>query len=365
MQLPDVQLGMITEADVRAALSEVSYPGLRRDIVSLGMLRSVAINNDRVHVSLTVSTERVEVPDLLRSAVTERLARAGAVRTEVQLLTPERKPVERDPWRKQDRLSNARSVIAVGAGKGGVGKSTVAVNLALALREAGLRTGILDADIYGPSVPVLLGIEDGARRARMTPEKQIIPLVAHGLAVISFGFFIGPRSPAVWRGPLVSKAVSQFARGVMWPDLDVLVVDLPPGTGDVPLSLAQAVLLDGAIVVTTPQRLATLEAAKAVDMFTTLEVPVLGVVENMSHATCECGRRSYPFGAGGGEQLAATAGVPLLGALPFADGVVAGGDSGAPELLSNPGSEFSTTMRTIAAAVLASLQPQPAAMVPA
>ncbi|HRP08533.1 MAG TPA: Mrp/NBP35 family ATP-binding protein [Gemmatimonadales bacterium] len=346
---------MITEADVRAALSEVPYPGLRRDIVSLGMLRSVTLNNDRVHVSLTVATEREEVPGLLRAAVKERLERAGALRTEVQLLTPERKPAEGDPWRKQGRLSNARSVIAVGAGKGGVGKSTVAVNLALALQRQGARTGILDADIYGPSVPMLLGIEDGARHTRMTPEKQIIPLSAHGLAVISFGFFIGPRSPAVWRGPLVSKAVTQFARGVVWPELDVLVVDLPPGTGDVPLSLAQAVLLDGAIVVTTPQRLATAEAAKAIDMFRTLEVPLLGVVENMSHATCECGRRSHPFGTGGGGALANHAGVPLLGQLPFADGIVDGGDSGTPAVLAEPQGEFSTAMDAIAAVVHDSL----------
>ena len=346
---------MITEADVRSALAEVSYPGLNRDIVSLGMLRSVAINNDRVHVSLSVATERAEVPDLLRKAVTERLARAGAIRTEVQLLTPERRPVNNDPWRKQGRLAGARSVIAVGAGKGGVGKSTVAVNLALALKQRGATVGVLDADIYGPSVPILLGIEDGASKARMTPEKQIIPLEAHGLSVISFGFFIGPRSPAVWRGPLVSKTVSQFARGVLWSDLDVLVVDLPPGTGDVPLSLAQAVMLDGAIVVSTPQRLATSEAGKALDMFRTLDVPLLGLVENMSHATCQCGRRSHPFGSGGGELLAASSNVPLLGKLPFADDIVDGGDAGVPAMVGNPDGEFAAAMREVADAVQQSL----------
>ncbi len=356
---------MISESDVRAALGEVAYPGLRRDIVSLGMVRSIAVRNDRVHVSLTVSTERAEVPDLLRTAVRERLARVGAIRTEVQLLTPERRPADSDPWRKQGRLSNARTVVAVGAGKGGVGKSTVAVNLALAFRERGARVGILDADIYGPSVPILLGIDDGARRARMTPEKQLIPLEAHGLAVISFGFFIGARSPAVWRGPLVSKAVTQFARGVVWPDLDVLVVDLPPGTGDVPLSLAQAVLLDGAIVVTTPQRLATSEAAKAIDMFRTLEVPLLGIVENMSHATCECGARSHPFGTGGGDRLASAAGVPLLGRLPFADGIVAGGDGGVPAVVSHPHDEFTTAIRAIADGVQDSLADAAALAAPA
>ncbi len=353
---------MITEADVRAALADVPYPGLRRDIVSLGLVRSVTVRDDRVHVSLTLSTEREEVPGLLRTAVTERLARAGAIRSEVQLLTPERKPVERDPWGRQGRLKGARRIVAVGAGKGGVGKSTVAVNLALALMQSGLRVGLLDADIYGPSVPVLLGLEDGASRARMNADKQILPLEAHGLSVVSFGFFLGKESPAVWRGPMVGKAVTQFSRGVVWPNVDVLVVDLPPGTGDVPLSLAQSVIVDGAIVVTTPQRLAALEAAKAIEMFRTLDVPLLGVVENMSHADCECGRRSHPFGSGGGATLARTAGVPLLGQLPFEAGVVADADRGAPLMVATPHSALAVTMRAIAGRVREALQLEPAVL---
>lgn len=347
---------MLTEALVRDALADVPYPGLRSDIVKLGLVRGISVSNDRVHVSLTLSTEREDVPGLLRDAITERLARAGAVRTEVQLLTPERKPAERDPWARQGRLPGARRIVAVGAGKGGVGKSTVAVNLALALRESGLKVGLLDADIYGPSVPVLLGLEDGASRTRMTEEKQIIPLEAHGLSVVSFGFFLGAESPAVWRGPMVGKAVTQFSRGVVWPDLDVLVVDLPPGTGDVPLSLAQSVVVDGAIVVTTPQRLASLEAAKAIEMFRSLEVPLLGVVENMSHATCECGRRSHPFGRGGGESLARSASVSLLGQLPFDEDVVADGEGGVPAVIRAPESEVAVTMREVAGVVRQVLQ---------
>lgn len=347
---------MLTEAQVRDALAEVSYPGLRRDIVSLGLLRSIAVRDDRVHVSLTLSTEREDVPGLLREAITARLATAGALRTEIQLLTPERKPVERDPWGRQGRLPGARRIVAVGAGKGGVGKSTVAVNLALALLQSGLSVGILDADIHGPSVPVLLGVEDGAFRAQMTPQKQIIPLEAHGLSVVSFGFFLGAESPAVWRGPMVGKAVTQFSRGVVWPNVDVLIVDLPPGTGDVPLSLAQSVVVDGAIVVTTPQRLAALEAAKAIQMFGTLDVPVLGVVENMSHASCACGRRSHSFGSGGGAGLAHTTGVPLLGQLPFEASAVAGGDDGTPIMVNTPDAEIAVAMREIAARVRSALQ---------
>ncbi len=325
---------MLLEGDVRAALTDIAYPGLKRDIVALGLVRSIAVRNDRVHVSLTLSSPREDVPDLLRTAITERLTRAGAIRTEVQILAPANPRAERaHPGADRVRMPNVGRVIAVGAGKGGVGKSTVAVNLALALEKWGLSVGVLDADIYGPSVPVLLGLEDGARHVKMTPEKQIIPLEAYGLAVVSFGFFLGAQSPAVWRGPLVGKAVKQFARGVVWPDLDVLVVDLPPGTGDVPLSLSEAVVVDGAIVVTTPQRLAVLEAAKAIEMFRNLGVPLLGIVENMSATRCECGKISHPFGQGGGLALSERSGSSLLAQVPFEETTVAGGDSGAPALV--------------------------------
>ena len=266
-----------------------------------------------------------------------------------------------DPWARRGRLPNVRRVVAVGAGKGGVGKSTVAVGLALALRAAGHRVGLLDADIYGPSVPVLVGLEDGAERVRMSEGKQIVPLEAFGLSVVSFGFFLGPQSPAVWRGPLVGKAVRQFSRGVLWPELDVLVVDLPPGTGDVPLSLAQSIVVDGAVVVTTPQRLAVLEAGKALEMFRKLDVPVLGVVENMAYAECTCGRRSHPFGRGGGERLAAESGLPLLGAVPFDEELVEGGDRGTPVEATTPAA---VALGQVAAGVAAALgidTPAPAA----
>jgi ATP-binding protein involved in chromosome partitioning len=234
-----------------------------------------------------------------------------------------------------------RHIIAVGAGKGGVGKSTVAVNLALALTGDGLRVGLLDADIYGPSIPILLGIEDGAARVRMSSEKHIVPLEAYGLPVVSFGFFLGEGSPAIWRGPMVSKAVKQFARGVAWPELDILVVDLPPGTGDVPLSLAQAVALSGAVVVTQPPRVAAAEARKAAEMFRALEVPVLGIVENMTG----------PFGRGAGSIVAGELGVPFLGTVPFSEVVVADGDAGTPTMLAHPGTPVAAGFADIAAGV--------------
>ncbi|MEO8029944.1 MAG: Mrp/NBP35 family ATP-binding protein [Gemmatimonadota bacterium] len=347
---------MLTEAAVRAALSEIAYPGLKRDIVALGLVSAVSVRNDRVHVSLTLASTREDVPDLLRLAIRDRLALAGAIRSEVQIRTPERQlPVRGDPRAERDRIPRVRYVIAVGAGKGGVGKSTVAVNLALALMQTELRVGILDADIYGPSVPMLVGLEDGANRVRMTDQHQILPLAALGLAVVSFGFFLGRQSPAVWRGPMVGKAVKQFSRGVVWPDLDVLVVDLPPGTGDVPLSLTESIAVDGAIVVTTPQRLAAVEAGKAIEMFHKLGVPVLGVVENMSFAVCECGRRSHPFGQGGGEHLCRTTGSPLLAMIPFEESTVTGGDSGAPAMIDRPQGATAAAFIAMAGKVRAAL----------
>ncbi|MCC6350694.1 MAG: Mrp/NBP35 family ATP-binding protein [Candidatus Eisenbacteria bacterium] len=360
---------MLTEAAVRAALSEVSYPGLGRDIVALGIVRAVMVNNDRVHVSLALSTARADVPELLRTAIRERLRQAGSLGTEVQILTPGQSKLAGDPWADRGRLPNVRRVVAVGAGKGGVGKSTVAVNLAMALQSEGLRVGILDADIYGPSVPVLVGLEDGARQVRLSEQKLIIPLEALGLRVVSFGFFLGAESPVIWRGPVVAKTMKQLSRGVLWPELDVLVVDLPPGTGDVPLSLAQSIVVDGAVVVTTPQRLAVLEAAKAIEMFRKLGVPLLGVVENMAYASCSCGRRSHPFGAGGGAKLAREAGVPLLGEVPFEEATVTDGDCGEPAVRPSRATPTAEAFRGIAARVAEALTrtdeepaPRPAAV---
>lgn len=342
--LPDSEM-------VKEALGRVRFPGLTRDLLSLGMVKHVAACDGRVRVQLALRTGDPAIPGKLKSAVKEELAAIGAIEVAVEIGLPEpSRPVTghktvTDPWADQARLSAVRHVIAVGAGKGGVGKSTVAVNLALALAADGLRSGLLDADIYGPSLPIMLGVENRAGEVRMTPEKQILPLLAFGIPLISFGFFLGEGSPAIWRGPMVSKAVKQFARGVLWPDLDVLVVDLPPGTGDIPLSLAQAVELSGAVVVTQPQRVAGTEAEKAAMMFSTLKVPVLGVVENMTGA----------FGSGGGARIADALGVPLLGCVPFDPEVVVEGDSGVPTLAGRPDSKVTETYRTIARAVAAEL----------
>jgi ATP-binding protein involved in chromosome partitioning len=347
----------LTEEEARAALRRVLYPGLRRDIVALGLVRSVTVRDGRVHVSLVLASAQPEVPDRIRADIRERLAEAGAVRSEVQILAPEQMRQKRDPWAGRGRLPGVRNCIAVGSGKGGVGKSTVAANLALALLGMGQRVGLLDADIYGPSIPMILGLEDGAKRVRLTPDRKIQPLDAGGLSVVSFGFFLGPGSPAVWRGPMVSKAVKQFSRGVVWPELDFLVIDLPPGTGDVPLSLAQSIVVDGAIVVTTPQRLAVQEAEKAVEMFRKLEVPLLGVIENMSHSLCACGRRSHPFGQGGGRALAERAEIPLLGEIPFEEPVMSGADQGASPVIDRPDSAVTREIVQAASRIVQAFSP--------
>src|SRR5574337_1202004 len=329
-------------------LHEVMYPGLGRDVVSLGIVAGVAACGGRVKVELALRTRDPDLPDRLRGAITERLHAGGAREVSVVFAAPPRgtrAAGASDPWADQIRLGRVRHVVAGGAGKGGVGKSTVAVNLALALRARGGRVALLDADIYGPSLPILLGVADGARRVRLDDERAILPLAAWGVPLISFGFFLGAESPAIWRGPMVSKAVKQFARGVRWPDLDVLLVDLPPGTGDVPLSLAQAIVLAGGVVVTQPQRVATAEAGKAADMFRALGVPVLGVVENMTGA----------FGAGGGAALGARLGVPLLASVPFDPVIVEEGDAGRPVVACRPDAPAALAFASAAEAMLGTL----------
>ena len=352
--------GELTGERVREVLATVRYPGLSRDLVSFGMVEHVSVCDRRVKVRLAIATRDPGIPAQLRTRISDALLPLGAATVAVEITPPSStpKPTARgtpDPWSEQVRLAAVRHVVAVGAGKGGVGKSTVAANLALLLAREGLRAGLLDADIYGPSLPLLLGIEDGAGRVRMTPDKHILPLEAHGLPLISFGFFLGEGSPAIWRGPMVSKAVKQFSRGVAWPELDVLIVDLPPGTGDIPLSLAQAVVLSGAVVVTQPARVATAEARKAAQMFQTLEVPVLGIVENMTGA----------FGHGAGAAVARELAVPFLGSIPFDEGMVADGDAGIPTALARPDSEAARAMEVVAHAVASALGWQHVADAPA
>jgi ATP-binding protein involved in chromosome partitioning len=334
----------ITEESVTAALRGVLYPGLNRDLVTFGMVDHVSVCGTLVKVRLAMRARDESTPKKIRDSVATAIEAIGASQVTVEIVAPAAAPAPRtsrtpnDPWGDQVRLATIQHVIAVGAGKGGVGKSTVALNLALAMHSDGLRTALLDADIYGPSLPILLGTEHGAKEVRMTPEKFIIPITAHGIPMISFGYFLGEESPAIWRGPMVSKAVRQFARGVAWPDLDVLIVDLPPGTGDVPLSLAQSIVLSGAVIVTQPPRVAAAEARKAGEMFRSLDVPVIGVVENMTG----------PFGRGAGQTVASSLSTDFLGELPFDEQIVTEGDAGNPTVLARPMGKSAAALHSIA-----------------
>ncbi|MFN7136830.1 MAG: iron-sulfur cluster carrier protein ApbC [Thermomonas sp.] len=255
-------------------------------------------------------------------------------------------------------LANVRNIIAVGSGKGGVGKSTVTVNLALALVAEGLRVGVLDADIYGPSIPMMLGLSG---RPESPDGKHILPLRAHGVEAMSIGLLVDQDAAMIWRGPMVTQALTQMLNETRWDDLDVLLLDLPPGTGDIQLTLAQKVPVAGAVIVTTPQDVATLDARRALAMFRKVGIAVLGLVENMAVHVCrQCGHAEHVFGAGGGERMAARYDVPLLGALPLELAIREQGDAGVPLVAALPQSPAAQAYREAARALLARLQQQPA-----
>ena len=254
-------------------------------------------------------------------------------------------------------LANVRNIVVVGSGKGGVGKSTTAVNLALALAAEGLQVGILDADVYGPSVPMMLGLSG---RPDSPDGKSITPMRAHGVEAMSIGLLVGEDTPMVWRGPMATQALSQLLNDTRWGDLDVLVVDLPPGTGDIQLTLAQKIPVAGAVIVTTPQDVATLDARKALKMFEKVDIPVLGLVENMAvHVCSQCGHAEHLFGEGGGRRMAEQYGVPQLGALPLEIAIREQGDAGTPIVAARPDSAAARAYRDTARALLAQLAQRP------
>ena len=254
-------------------------------------------------------------------------------------------------------LANVRNIIAVGSGKGGVGKSTTAVNLALALAAEGLQVGVLDADVYGPSVPTMLGLSG---RPDSPDGKSITPMRAHGIEAMSIGLLVAQDTPMIWRGPMATQALSQLLGDTRWGELDVLVVDLPPGTGDIQLTMAQKIPVAGAVIVTTPQDVATLDARKALKMFEKVDIPVLGLVENMAvHVCSQCGHAEHVFGQGGAEAMSTQYGVPVLGALPLEAGIREQGDAGTPIVVAQPDSAAARAYRDLARAMLARLAERP------
>ena len=329
---------------VLAALSRVQDPDLHRDLVSLGMIEDVAVSDGRVSFTLVLTTAacplKGQIEDECRSAVLEV---PGVHEVEIRTLSRVRKP--KDPSAERKTLEGVANVVAIGSGKGGVGKSTVAANLAIALALAGSRVGLLDGDIYGPNLPRMLG----AHRQPSQRGGKIVPVEACGLSFMSMGLLVDQGQAVVWRGPMLHGAIKTFLHDVDWGELDYLLVDLPPGTGDVQLSLVQQTFVAGAVVVTTPSVVAIEDAVKAVSMFRKLEVPVLGVIENMSYFECPgCGARHEIFDCGAAEARARELELPFLGAIPIHPDVRAGGDQGRPVVLERPDSGYSRTLRTIA-----------------
>lgn len=315
----------ISKEEVIDVLRTVQDPELHRDLVTLNMIKSVAVCDGHVRVAVELTTPACPLKDKVRSDVEAAVRRLpGVQQVEVEFSAR----VRSGPMR-QAVLPEVKNIVAVGAGKGGVGKSTVSVLAAVGLARAGAKVGLLDADVYGPSIPKMLGIE----QAKPAVDGQmILPVVAHNLKVMSIGFMIEPDRPVVWRGPMIHGTVKQFLEQVDWGELDYLIVDLPPGTGDVPLTLAQSIPMTGAVVVCTPQDVALLDAVRAARMYQQLQVDVLGIVENMSYFIApDTGKEYDLFGKGGAEKAAARLKVPFLGSIPINVAIRISGDAGTPE----------------------------------
>jgi ATP-binding protein involved in chromosome partitioning len=319
------------EKQVEELLKQVKYPGFSRDIISFGVVRGIQAEGSQVTIKLEFSTSDESISQKVREDITAILKENGVQRVDVQAdhKNPQAGASQPQQPSEDSLLPTVKHVIAVASGKGGVGKSTVAANLAIALGNRGLRVGLLDADIYGPSVQMLLGLGDEPEAAEEA--KKLKPMEAFGIQAMSMGVLVDSDTPLVWRGPMVSSAVEQLMRDVTWGELDVLVLDMPPGTGDIQLTVAQKVKLDGAVIVTTPQELALIDARKGIAMFQKVEVPVLGLIENMSYFLApDTGVRYEIFSSGGARREALRQRVPFLGEVPLLPAIREGSDSGKP-----------------------------------
>jgi ATP-binding protein involved in chromosome partitioning len=334
----------ITESEVLDALRAVRDPDLHRDIVTLKFVKDLRIDGDRVAFTIELTTPACPVKDQMRDQARAAVQQLPGVSTvDVQMTAQVRSAAPADLGKTP--VPGVKNVIAVGAGKGGVGKTTVAVNLAIALSKMGSRVAMIDGDIYGPNVPIMLGIN-----TQLTTDGQkIVPAEQYGLQLVSMGFLTKDDSPVIWRGPMLHGVIQQFFREVRWDAIDYLVVDMPPGTGDVALSLSQTVPVAGAIVVTTPQHVSLADSRRAVRMYQKLNIPTLGIVENFSYYACpNCHHESDIFGFGGGEQIATTMNVPFLGRLPIYQPISLGSDRGIPIVIAEPDSVASRAFAQVA-----------------
>jgi ATP-binding protein involved in chromosome partitioning len=330
----------ITQADVLSALSKVNEPELHKDLVSLNMIRDLKIIGDKVSFTVVLTTPACPLKSQIEREARQAVSAIPGVAS-VELKLDANVPSD---GRTRGLLQlPIRNAIAVGSGKGGVGKSTVAVNIAVGLAQSGAQVGLLDADIYGPNVPTMMGVHQLPTQR----ENKLIPAEAYGVKLMSIGFLVRPDQPLIWRGPMLHSAIRQFLTDVEWGELDYLVVDLPPGTGDAALSLAQSLPLSGAVIVTLPQQVSLDDARRSLEMFRQLDVHIFGVVENMSFLELPDGSKMDVFGTGGGERLARESGVPFIGAIPIDAAVREGGDSGKPVVLTRPASPVAIALQSI------------------
>jgi len=339
---------MITEQQILNALSMVQEPELHRDLVSLKMVKDIKICDDAVSFTIILTTPACPLRSQIESEAKAAVAALGA--KQVNIKWEASVPSDR---RISGQLSiPVKSTIAIASGKGGVGKTTVAVNLAVALAQMGAQVGLMDADIYGPNIPIMMGVNEPPK----AENGRIVPLEAYGVKLMSMGFLVPPEQAVIWRGPMLHSAIRQFLADVDWGDLDYLVIDLPPGTGDAQLSLAQSVPLTGGIVVATPQDVALADVIKGIALFRSLEVPVLGVVENMSYFLCpHCGERTDIFAHGGAQKMAEKYGVPFLGEIPLDVAIRVGGDSGKPVTATHPDSPYAQVFQQLARAIASAI----------
>jgi len=344
----------VNEEQVLKALRAIQDPDLHKDIVTLGFVKNIIIQDSHVSFDIVLTTPACPVRDQMREEARQIVGTLPGVSTVDVNMTSSVTSGKSNV--RENYIPEVKNTIAVSSGKGGVGKTTVSVNLAVALAETGAKVGLLDADIYGPNVPLMMGVKQPPASGQ---GEKIPPAQNYGVKIMSIGFFVPEETPIVWRGPMIHGAIQQFLRDVEWGALDYLIVDLPPGTGDAQLSIAQLVPMTGAIIVTTPQDVALLDSRRGLAMFQKVHVPVLGIIENMSYFMCpHCNERTDIFSHGGGKKAAEKLGVPFLGEIPIETSIREGGDEGRPILIANPKSMITDIYRKLAGAVAAQISIQ-------